>query len=117
MSKGDRVRKYNKDKFNANYDNIFKKDVLTQKKPITREEEEKMMREFYAEMKEQKIVELSEIVYRAVVDNLVRIDNEFECLFFYKINEESKVMENTYRGNSLYNEIENEIRESGIITE
>lgn len=116
MSKGDRVRKYNKDKFNANYDNIFKKDVLTQKKPITREEEEKMMREFYAEMKEQKIVELSEIVYRAVVDNLVRIDNEQEKEF-YKINEESKVMENTYRGNSLYNEIENEIRESGIITE
>jgi len=116
MSKGDRVRKYNKDKFNANYDNIFKKDMLTQKKPITREEEEKMMREFYAEMKEQKIVELSEIVYRTVVDNLVRIDNEQEKEF-YKINEESKVMENTYRGNSLYNEIEYEIRESGIITE
>ena len=116
MSKGDRVRKFNKEKFNTNYDNIFKKDVLTQKKPATREEEEKMMREFYAEMKEQKIVELSEIVYRAVVDNLVRIDNEQEKEF-YKINEESKVMENTYRGNSLYNEIEYEIRESGIITE
>ena len=116
MSKGDRVRKFNKEKFNTNYDNIFKKDVLTQKKPAPREEEEKMMREFYAEMKEQKIVELSEIVYRAVVDNLVRIDNEQEKEF-YKINEESKVMENTYRGNSLYNEIEYEIRESGIITE
>lgn len=116
MSKGDRVRKYNKDKFNKNYDNIFKKDVLTQKKLVTREEEEKMMREFYAEIKEQKIVELSEIVYRTVVDNLVRIDNEQEKEF-YKINEESKVMENTYRGNSLYNEIEYEIRESGIITE
>ena len=45
MSKGDRVRKFNKEKFNTNYDNIFKKDVLTQKKPATREEEEKMMRE------------------------------------------------------------------------
>ena len=84
MSKGDRVRKFNKEKFNTNYDNIFKKDVLTQKKPATREEEEKMMREFYAEMKEQKIVELSEIVYTAVVDNLVRIDRELEESF-YKI--------------------------------
>ena len=116
MSKGDRVRKFNKEKFNTNYDNIFKKDVLTQKKPITREEEEKMMREFYAEMKEQKIVELSEIVYTTVVDNLVRIDRELEESF-YKRNEESKVMENTYIGNSLYNDIEYEIRESGIITE
>lgn len=113
MSKGDRVRKYNKKSFDDNYDSIFDKKMLTPKIELTEEEQNTEQYKMFQEIKKQKEEELARMIYEAVVDNFVRMDNELKSSFF--TNGESGEIKHTSRGYSLYSEIEFEIKQSEMV--